>query len=131
MTPADGLALVGCFIGAALGVAGLLNPGWASRLVRLSPTDGSKEGRSELRATFGGLFAFGHGGAALALVRDYPGAETGLLVLGLGWFGSGVGRTYSILRDGTGTRLNAFNVAFEIALAALLAASAVFNGTAS
>lgn len=121
------IALVGCLVGAGLGIGGMLNPEWVSKLVRLSPTDGSKEGRSELRAAFGGLYAFGHGGAAIALAAGFPGAGTGAMVLALGWFGSAVGRTYSILKDKTGTPLNAFNVGFELVLALILCAPVLWE----
>jgi hypothetical protein len=117
----DIVALIACAIGGGLGLYAMINPAWASKLVRLVPTAGQVEGKSEFRATYGGLFLGGHAFAAYALVAQINGPVAAAAV-GAGWMGSSVGRMLSIAADKTGTKLNAFNVAFELALGLALAA---------
>jgi hypothetical protein len=47
-------ALIACAIGGGLGGYAMINPVWASKLVRLVPAEGKVEGKSEFRATYGG-----------------------------------------------------------------------------
>ena len=114
------LALIACVIGGGLGSYALINPRWASKLVRLDPSEGKVEGRSEFRATYGGLFLLPHAFAFWAVVATRPGAEFAAATLGAAWLGSGIGRIVSIALDKTSSGLNWFNVAFEAALGLML-----------
>lgn len=114
MTVYELIAVAACVIGGGLGAYAMVNPAWASRLVRLVPTEGQVEGRSEFRASFGGLFLGGHAFAAWTLTTAQPGAEMAAAALGLAWLGAGVGRTISLFADNALTNLNIFNVAFEL-----------------
>lgn len=116
MTIYDFIALAACAIGGGLGAYAMINPAWASRIVRLTPTAGKVEGRSEFRASFGGLFLAGHAFAAWAITTGQPGNELAAAAIGAGWLGSSIGRTISLFADDTLTRLNLFNVAFELLL---------------
>ena len=113
-------ALIACAIGGGLGGYAMINPVWASKLVRLVPAEGKVEGKSEFRATYGGLFLLGHAFAAWALATAQPGAEMAAAASGSGWLGSGIGRLVSLALDKTATSLNWFNVIFEALLGALL-----------
>ncbi len=121
------LALVACVIGGGLGGYALINPRWASKLVRLVPADGKIEGRSEFRATYGGLFFLPHAFAFWAVLSIQPGAEFGAGALGAAWLGSGIGRIVSIALDKTGSGLNWFNVAFEAVLGLALLSPLLFS----
>lgn len=123
----DILALIGCVIGGGLGGYALINPRWASKLVRLVPAEGRIEGKSEFRATYGGLFFLGHGFAFWAVLAAQPGAEFAAAAVGAGWLGSGLGRVASITLDKTGSGLNWFNVAFEAALGLMLLSPFLLN----
>jgi hypothetical protein len=113
-------ALIACAIGGGLGACALINPAWASKLVRLAPTEGKVEGKSEFRATYGGLFLLGHAFAAWALATAQPGADLAAAAIGAGWLGSGIGRLASFALDKTATPVNWFNVIFEALLGVLL-----------
>ncbi len=113
-------ALIACAIGGGLGAYALINPAWASKLVRLVPTEGKVEGKSEFRATYGGLFLLCHAFAAWALATAQPGAELAAAAIGAGWLGSGIGRLVSFALDKTATPVNWFNVIFEALLGVLL-----------
>ncbi|MGE0046242.1 MAG: hypothetical protein AB7J28_03065 [Hyphomonadaceae bacterium] len=122
------LSAIGLLIGAGLGAAGLLNPRWAEKLVRLS--EAAPGGFAEFRATYGGLF-FGAHAAALALlfIASYSDDLAALSmtagaagVLSVAWAGSAFGRALSILRDKTGTKFNWQSVAFEGGVALLIGA---------
>ncbi len=112
----DIVALVACVIGGALGAYAMINPVWASKLVRLVAYEGKVEGRSEFRATYGGLFLLGHAFAFWAVVTSQMGADLAAAAIGAGWLGSGIGRLVSIALDKAATPLNWFNVAFEAVL---------------
>ncbi len=120
MTIFDILALTACAVGAGLGGYAFINPGWASRLVRLVPMEGKKEGPSEFRATLGLLFFGAHAFAAWALVTSQAGADMAAATLGAAWLGSSVGRAVSLFVDNTVSRLNVFNVFFEFTLGCAL-----------
>ena len=113
-------AQIACAIGGGLGGYALINPTWASKLVRLDPIEGKVEGKSEFRATYGGLFLLGHVFAAWALGTVQPGGELAAAAIGSGWLGSGIGRLVSLALDKTATSLNWFNVIFEALLGMLL-----------
>lgn len=120
-------AMLACAIGGGLGGYAMINPAWASKLVRLVPADGKVEGRSEFRATYGGLFLAPHAFVAWALTTAQPGAGLAAAVLGAAWLGSGAGRLLSIGLDKTATPVNWFNVVFEALLGALLLAPLLFG----
>lgn len=83
------LHLLGALLTATLGGLGLLRPTAAARLIGLEPT--GRLGRSELRATYGGLF-FALGAFALA-ARD----EVAFALLGAAWLGAAGARVADAL----------------------------------
>ncbi len=123
------LGAIACVIGGGLGAYAMVNPRWASKLVRLAPTEGTVEGKSEFRATYGGLFLAPHAFVAWALISGRVGSDLAAAVMGTAWLGSGLGRLLSIALDKTATGLNWFNVAFELVLGIALL-SPILIGTA-
>ena len=113
-------AVVACALGGGLGAYAIVNPRWASKLVRLVPAEGKVEGKSEFRATYGGLFLLGHAFAAWALTTAQPGAALAAGAIGAGWGGSSLGRLVSFALDKTASPVNWFNAVFEGLLGALL-----------
>lgn len=121
---------LGMAFGAFLGLRGLLDPGWASRLVRLKE-DEQGGGFAEFRATFGGVFLGLHA-AGLALTLQYlrsghevigVAATGAAAVLAFGWAGAAFGRVVSMWRDqGTATAFNRLSVGVETALALAIGA---------
>ncbi|MDJ0787576.1 MAG: DUF4345 family protein [Myxococcota bacterium] len=97
-----------------LGINGMLRPRATSRFVHMTP-DG-RMGLSEIRATYGGLFAAM--GAFALLAQD----EVAFSLLGAAWVGAAVGRVFSIVVDDAREPLNFGGVAFESAFALLLLA---------
>lgn len=108
-------------IGALLGLGGLISPRWAANVVRLMPDPKFKGGLAEFRASFGGLFLGAHLVAAASLYASPDGLAHGALlgVSGI-WFGSAVGRTVSVLFDGTGTAYNLGSIVFEAVMGLML-----------
>lgn len=104
--------------GAWMGLYSMLKPSWGSKAVGLVPKDGHPEGPSEFRASFGGLFFFGHLATLILLWKLDPlSAPVVLVALSAAWCGSGLGRILSIIKDeGTATRLNWIWVAFEMGM---------------
>jgi hypothetical protein len=98
----------------ALGGLGLLRPTAAARFTGLEAA--TQEGRSEFRATYGGLFA---ALGAFALLAQDQVVFTGL---GAAWVGAGLGRALSIWADRARTPRNYAAVAFEGVLGLLLLA---------
>lgn len=98
----------------ALGGLGLLRPASAARFTGLQAT--TPEGRSEFRATYGGLFA---ALGAFALLAQDQVVFTGL---GAAWVATGLGRAASIWVDDARTPRNYAAAAFEGALGLLLLA---------
>lgn len=87
---------------ALLGLGSLFAPKWAAGVVRLVPDpDPAKPGGfSEFRATYGGLLFFIHITALVILLRvGGPVALIALMPVAAGWFGAGIGRTFSLLMD--------------------------------
>ncbi|MBC7770171.1 MAG: hypothetical protein H7124_15410 [Phycisphaerales bacterium] len=115
--------------GVALGARALIDPRWASRLVRLTPDD-QGGGFAEFRATYGGVFLGLHGVALLLALRYLlsGGALVGVTAAGAaaalcaGWAGAAFGRFVAILRDGADTRFNRISVGVELAMALALGA---------
>jgi hypothetical protein len=116
-------------IGVYLGVRGLIDPRWASRLVRLQ-ADEQGGGFAEFRATYGGVFLGLHlVGLAFALYYLRTGhpvmgvaAIGAVAVLSAGWGGAAFGRLIAIWRDGADTQFNRFSVGFEVLMAAAIGA---------
>lgn len=75
----------------------------------------TKEGYSEFRATFGGLFI------ALGLFPLWAGNPQGYLLVGIGWIATGIGRAVSIIADRCFTGKNILAVLFESGIGVLLA----------
>jgi hypothetical protein len=123
----DWTALVACVLGGGLGAYAMVNPAWVSKLVRLVPAEGKAEGRSEFRATYGGLFLVPHAFVAWAVFTGQPGAALAAAAIGVAWLGSGLGRLLSFVLDKTATPVNWFNVFFEALLGALLLSPFLFG----
>lgn len=110
------LASVGALLSVALGLLGLLRPEAAAKLVSISAL--GPVGRSEIRATYGGLFI----GLGLAcLLVPQPAAW---LTAGSAWAGAALARTMSMLIDGSRDPKNMGGIALEGAIAALLLSGA-------
>lgn len=105
--------------GAWMGLYSMLKPAWGSKTVGLRPIEGNREGASEFRATFGGLFLFGHLITLILLWRlDQMIAPVICVPMAAAWFGAGSGRVLSILLDkDTATRQNWVWVAMEYGMA--------------
>lgn len=139
------LAGAGLAIGAGMGLYAMIRPGWAAWLVRLNPDPGRPGGFGEFRATYGGLFFFTHALALVCLVllatspeggqAPLPEAAVfGMCAIGAAmWWGTAIGRTFSLIADRQGLGFNAASIAFEAVMGALIAspiASALFAGSA-
>jgi hypothetical protein len=85
------LANVGAVATTLLGLLGLFLPDKAAAFVSISPV--GLNGRSEIRATYGGLFA------ALGAFCIAAQTETVFVVAGVAWLGASVGRGYSAVLD--------------------------------
>lgn len=107
------------YIGAAItilgGVIGLAFPGPVSRTIGLS-LDG-RLGRSEFRATYGGLFL---AAGVAAIVIDSSDAT---LLLACAWFGAAAGRTMSAAVDRSWSKENFAGIAIEVIAGSLLLAA--------
>jgi len=108
------LANIGALITTALGCLGLFAPDRAAALTSMSPV--GVNGRSEVRATYGGLFAAM--GVACLLSQWTPVYFT----VGIAWFGAGVGRIWSVVIDRNVNQKNLAAIVMEVAIAALLLA---------
>ncbi len=121
-----------CF-GAYLGARGLLDPRWASRLVRLQ-ADEQGGGFAEFRATYGGVFLGLHGMALLLtlywLMSSAPSmgaiAAGASLPIAIAWAGAAFGRIVSIWRDKADTRFNRVSAGVEAAMALAIGAPWAF-----
>lgn len=117
------IATAALLFGAWMGLYSMLKPAWGSKTVGLVPIEGHAEGPSEFRATFGGLFLFGHLVSAIGLWMFDPMVAPLICVpLAAAWVGSGLGRTLSIVLDqGTATKQNYIWVAFEVGMGIAIA----------
>ncbi|MAI88904.1 DUF4345 family protein [Ponticaulis sp.] len=108
--------------GAWMGLYSMLKPSWGSKTVGLKPIEGHREGISEFRATFGGMFLFGHLITVFFLWElDQMSAPIITIPLAFAWGGAGFGRVISILKDaGARTRQNMIWVAFEMGMGLLI-----------
>lgn len=101
----------------ALGLLGLLLPGKAAQLVSISPV--GRTGISEIRATYGGLFAML---AAVVLVAQDR-AMFGMV--GAAWAGAAAGRLFSLWRDANRERKNLYGFALELVIGVSLLAPVI------
>lgn len=99
------LANLGALATFALGVMGLVRPGAAAAFVAIRP-DGPM-GVSEIRATYGGLFA------ALGLWALWSQSPMAFTTAGVAWIGAALGRTVSVAVDRSRSPRNLGAVAFE------------------
>jgi len=108
------------YIGAGItilgGVVGLLFPTQVSRTIGLSLN--GRLGRSEFRATYGGLF-LAAGIAAIAI-----NSHDATLLLASAWFGAAAGRSISAVIDRSWSKENVAGLVIEAATGSLLLASA-------
>ncbi len=108
----DLLNQVGALGTLAMSLLGLVLPKTAARFVGLQPL--TPAGRSEFRATYGGLWA------PLALMPLITQDPILFAVSGLCWTGAAVGRIASIILDEALDGRNVMAVGFELAFGALL-----------
>jgi hypothetical protein len=114
-------------VGVYLGARGLIDPRWASKLVRLQ-ADEQGGGFAEFRATYGGVFLGLHG-LSLLFVGYYLLTGHGVMgvvatgavaALSAGWGGAAFGRLIAMWRDGADTKFNRLSAGVEIAMAAAI-----------
>lgn len=102
------LSNLGAIVTLALGVLGLFAPTRASSFANVQPV--GLIGRSEIRATYGGLFvALG----AACLLTQAPGV---FLAAGLAWVGAAIGRSFSVFIDSSRSARNLGGIVFELAI---------------
>ena len=105
------LATIGAVITLGLGIMGLTRPAAAAAFTGIAPQ--GVLGVSEIRATYGGLFA---AMGAAALLAPSSAAFT---VRACAWAGAAAGRVVSVVVDGSRSPRNLGAVVFEAAIAAL------------
>ena len=103
--------LLACFIGGGMGLYGLFKPEWIAQITRLQAT--APEGRSEIRASFAGLFFALHTVVAILLLTRNSCADVSAATVGAGWLGACFGRGLSFVYDDAYTRLNRYNLLLE------------------
>lgn len=109
------LPYIGGVIGLGLGLFAIFRPYGAAKLVGIKIDDALPHSISEVRATYGGVFAGGH---AFALVT---GSDTAFVTLACGWGLTGIVRLVSMVIDRAANGANYGGTAFEFVIAALLA----------
>ena len=114
MDPSYVLANLGASLTVGLGLLGLFAPAKAAALTSLSPA--GPNGRSEIRATYGGLFA------AMGVSCLATQAEGVFLTVGVAWIGAAIGRSWSVVVDRNFSPKNWGGVAFECSIGLLLTA---------
>lgn len=128
MTLAWILCALGLVFGAGLGLAGLVFPRWAARLVRLQ--EAAPGAAAEFRATFGGLFFALHATPLAMLALQAESNDVGLLLMATGasgviaggWLATAAGRILSMALDGTNTPFNRASVGVEALIGLMIAA---------
>jgi len=108
------LPYIGGLIGLGLGLFAIFSPHGAARLVGIRIIPELPHSISEVRATYGGVFAGGH---AFALAS---GSEVAFLTLACGWGLTGLVRLVSIVIDRAANGPNYGGTVFELAMAVLL-----------
>jgi hypothetical protein len=104
-----------------LGALGLFAPGRAAAFTRIAPL--GLDGRSEIRATYGGLFA------AMGLWCLISQSMVVFVTVGVAWLGAAIGRGFSVAIDRNPSPWNLAGVAFEALLGLLLLAAAQTGGS--
>ena len=112
MEPILILANIGAVATTLLGLLGLFLPDKAAAFVSISPV--GLNGRSEIRATYGGLFV------ALGVACIVAQAEMAFMVAGAAWLGASVGRVYSALVDRNSDIKNIGGIMLEAGMGTLL-----------
>ncbi|MEN9591914.1 MAG: putative rane protein [Gemmatimonadota bacterium] len=106
------------YVGAAItifgGIIGLMFPDRVSRTIGLSLN--GRLGRSEFRATYGGLFL----AAGVAAIN----APDSTLLLACAWLGAAAGRSISAIIDRSWSKENVAGIIIELAVGSLLLTSA-------
>jgi hypothetical protein len=105
-------ANAGATVTVALGLMGLFTPTRAAAFVNVEPI--GLVGKSEIRATYGGLFV---GLGLVCLVTQLGGA---FLAAGFAWVGAAAGRLFSVAVDGSRSPMNLGGIVFELAIGGLL-----------
>ena len=113
----DILPLIGAVITIGLGVLGLILPNVAANLVGIEAENGL--GRSEVRATYGGLF-IGLGGCCLWFQSPAM-----YLVVGIAWCLAAVARFIAIFIEPEFSHKNIAGIFFEGGLGLLFLSSAL------
>jgi hypothetical protein len=119
---------LGLLIGAGMGLYGMINPKWASWLVRLRDDPARPGGFAEFRGTYGGLFLGVHATALVLMAQAFHGGGDMGLALGAmltcaaAWIATSVGRLVSIAVDKTGGGFNYGSVVFELILGVMILA---------
>lgn len=116
MDPGHIVANLGACLTLGLGLLGLFAPANAAALTSLSPV--GPNGRSEMRATYGGLFA------AMGVSCLVTQAEGVFLTVGMAWIGASIGRLWSVVVDQNLSPKNLGGVAFECLIGLMLTAPA-------
>jgi hypothetical protein len=98
-----------------LGLFGLIRPQGALNLIGLQTVPGLAHSISEVRATYGGVFA---GASLYPLLTGEPHA---FLTLAACWMGAGICRLLSTVIDNAMTRFNFTSIAFEFGTSFLIA----------
>ena len=110
------LPYIAAVIGLGLGLFAIVRPQRAAKLVGIKIDEGLPHSISEVRATYGGVFAGGH---AFALAT---GSDAAFVTLACGWGLTGLVRLVSIVIDRAANGANYGGTAFELVMAGLLAA---------
>lgn len=122
----DAAARIAAGLGAVITLYMALRSGasaaWTQRLVRLAPDPERQEGRTELRAIYGGMFGGLHLFVLGALIVGGPAALWASTAAAFGWLGAALVRTVVMGPEGGVTRYAIIGVGFEYVMAALLAA---------
>ncbi len=103
---------IGAIFCLLLGIAGLFFPNATAKFVGIIA--GKERGKSEIRATYGGIFV-GIGAAAL-FFRD----ANVFTAVGIGWAFAAIARIFGIVIDKEAHKLNFGGVVFESLVAILL-----------
>ncbi len=113
---------LGAVITVYMALRAALSADWAQKLVRLAPDPDRREGRTELRAIYGGMFGGLHLFVLGALIVGGPPALWASTAAASGWLGAALVRTAVMFPEGGATRYAAAGVVFEYVIAALLGA---------
>lgn len=116
------LNFLGAAVTAIMGGIGLLTPSAAAALVGLEAR--TPPGRSEFRATYGGLFL------CLGVAPLITGAPLLFAAAGLAWLGAALGRVLSIVADRTSTAKNWAAAGFETVVGLMLIVGGPLAGLA-